>query len=120
MNAISNQPRNASTQAGFPPARPEPHQRAGDVAVALTARQIIGLGNTPYRYLPLYARIAVERLDADPDMRTGQTLDELMVAYAQTMGKTVDLETCAAAHHTCARRFWNFQETVDGAPWLVR
>ena len=68
MNAISNQPRNASAQAGFPPAPPEPHQRAGDVAVALAARQIIGLGNTSYRYLPLYARIAVERLDADPEI----------------------------------------------------
>lgn len=64
-----------------------------------------GLGLTPFQYLPLFAKVAIERLDCAEHLRTAKQLDELLQAYATTYGLKVDLETCAAAHTICARRF---------------
>jgi hypothetical protein len=119
MSALKSIPSNATSQAGCSPCTPATHQEAADVSAALAAGEILGLGNTPFMYLPLYARVAVERLDRDDSLRTGAQLDELLKAYAESMAHTVDLETCAAAHRVCSKRFYNFAETVQGAPWVV-
>ncbi|GAA4012450.1 hypothetical protein GCM10022212_02640 [Actimicrobium antarcticum] len=52
--------------------------------------------------------MAIERLDADNALRTETTFDGLLQAYAGTYGQLEDMETCAAAHHICSRRFWDF------------
>ena len=90
-----------------------PHAAGRDVAQALTLPpgdpgRPRGLGLTPLHFLPLYARVAIERLDAAHNLRTAAQLDELLQAYATTYGLTVDLETCAAAHRICSRRFLCF------------
>ena len=89
------------------------HHTAIDVAAALTQGERLGLGQTPVQHLPLFARVAIERLDADSHLRTAPQLDELLQAYANFYCLTVDLETCASAHQICHRRFWNFQADPD-------
>lgn len=63
------------------------------------------MGPTPYQYLPLWARVAIERLDACAELRTEAMLDELLDSYAKTYGETVDEQTRASARHICRRRF---------------
>ncbi len=63
------------------------------------------LGYTPYQYLPLFAKIAIERLDADCDLRSNIMLDELLNSYAKTYGDQCDSQTRDSAHHICNRRF---------------
>jgi hypothetical protein len=60
---------------------------------------------TPYQYLPQFAKLAIERLNADSDLRTAASLDELISAYAKTYGETCDEHTRESTHHICARRF---------------
>ena len=60
---------------------------------------------TPYQYLPLYVKVAIERLDQNSDMRSGAQLDELIDAYAKTYGTTCDEHERESAHHICTRRF---------------
>lgn len=60
--------------------------------------------HTPYQYLPPFAKIAIERLDADADLRTPDKLDELLNAYAKTYGQSCDDDTRTSAHRICARR----------------
>ena len=62
--------------------------------------------------LPLFAQVVIERLNADDGLRTEAMLDELLQRYAAFYRMTVDIETCAAAHHISARRFWNFQASA--------
>lgn len=105
-------PSSPSSHAGVPPAPPETHQNATDVAAALAKGGRLGLGMTPFQYLPLFAQVAIERLNADDGLRTEAMLDELLQRYAEFYRMTVDIETCAAAHHISARRFWNFQASA--------
>lgn len=63
------------------------------------------MGPPPYQYLPLWARVAIERLDACADLRTESMLDELLTAYAKTYGEPVDEQTRESARHICRRRF---------------
>ena len=110
MSATMTKPSNPTTHAGLSSPHPsETHQGAGDVAAALAEDGRLGLGTTPFQYLPLFARVAIERLNADDGLRDSVMLDELLQRYAEFYRMTVDIETCAAAHHICARRFWNFQ-----------
>ena len=53
---------------------------------------------TPYQYLAFFARLAIERLDSDSDLRTDDRLDELLDAYARTYGETCDtsIDECYA------------------------
>ena len=62
-------------------------------------------GYTPYQYLPLFAKIAIERLDADSDLRSNIMLDELLDSYAKTYGLQCDSHCRDSAHHICNRRF---------------
>ncbi|WP_051953838.1 hypothetical protein [Xenophilus azovorans] len=55
--------------------------------------------------LPLFARIAVERLDADASLRKAETLDALLDAYARTYGLSCDDRTREVCHEVCASRF---------------
>lgn len=64
--------------------------------------------------LPLFARLAIERIDADSDLRTGAKLDELLRAYAAQYRETCDDHTRQSAHAIASRRFWNFRP--DDAP----
>jgi hypothetical protein len=63
------------------------------------------LNFTPYQYLPLFAKVSIERLDADSDLRTGDKLDSLLDGYAATYGVECDSNTRESAHHICTRRF---------------
>lgn len=90
------------------------HVTGREVAVTLALRvndpaRSLGLGMTPYQHLPLYAKLAIERLDCAGELRSAAQLDELLQAYAATYGLTVDLPTCAAAHRICAKRFACFK-----------
>ncbi len=58
-----------------------------------------------YQYLPLFAKLAIERLDADSDLRTAEKLDELIDAYAKTYGEECDDYIRASAHFRCSKRF---------------
>ena len=60
---------------------------------------------TPYQYLSLFAKVAIERLDADSDLRTASMLDFLLDSYARTYGLECDSHTRDSAHHVCTRRF---------------
>lgn len=70
-----------------------------------------------YQYLPTWAKIAIERLDADSDLRNGAMLDQLLNAYAASNGQACDAHIRASSHHICGRRFWNFAPLpTDPAP----
>lgn len=85
------------------------HVSISDSVIAMRSDSRIGVGQTPYRYLPLYARIAVERLDCDPGLRNFRMLDTLLQSYAQSYSEKVDVETCVSAHQICSKRFWDFE-----------
>lgn len=82
------------------------------------------MGPTPYQYLPLWAKLAVERLDTCAELRTEPMLDELLEGYAKTYGETVDGQTRESARHICRRRFaGSYTEPVrtdDIPPGTVR
>ncbi len=63
------------------------------------------MGPTPYQYLPLWAKVAIERLNADAELRTESMLDELLDSYAKTYGEAVDDQTRESARHICRSRF---------------
>lgn len=73
----------------------------------------MSLGLTPFQYLPLFAKVAIERLDCAQHLRTAAQLDYLLQAYAKTYGLTVDVGTCASAHRIYARRFVAFVAFSD-------
>lgn len=52
-----------------------------------------GSANTPAPSLPLWAQVAIERLDACTELRNQVTLDELLTGYARTYGAAVPPET---------------------------
>ena len=56
-------------------------------------------------HLPLWARDAIERLDACSDLRSQRQLDELLDAYAKTYGVQVDDAIRTAAQRICRDRF---------------
>ena len=60
---------------------------------------------TPYQYLPLFAKVAIERLDADSDLRTSQKLNELLDAYSKTYGLVCDDHDRESSQYICSRRF---------------
>jgi len=68
---------------------------------------------TPYQYLPLFAKVAIERLDQNYDMRNGGTLNEMLDAYAKTYGIECDTETRQSAAHIASRRFANFSASQE-------
>lgn len=70
--------------------------------------ETLNIGMTPYQYMPLFAKIAIERLDADSDLRSIAVLDQLLTAYAKTYGADVDAVTKRSAHYICSRRFPNY------------
>lgn len=59
----------------------------------------------PFQYLPLWARVAIERLDACAELRTQAMLDELLHGYAKTYGNVVDEPTRESCRRICRRRF---------------
>ena len=63
------------------------------------------MGPTPYQYLPLWAKVAIERLDADAALRSEAMLDELLDSYARCYAEVVDPQTRDSARHICRRRF---------------
>jgi hypothetical protein len=58
-----------------------------------------------YNSLPVFAKVAIERLDGASELRTADSLDFLLDAYARTYGLECDSHTRASSHHICARRF---------------
>jgi len=68
---------------------------------------------TPYRYLPLFVRVAIERLDSDRALRTARQLDDMIDAYAKTYGTTCEPPDRASAHHICACRFGDSFKPAD-------
>lgn len=67
------------------------------------------------RSFPLWARVAVERLDACAGLRSEATLDELLIAYAKTYGEAVPAALRASVHELCRGRFAEFQQTLQDA-----
>ena len=67
------------------------------------------LGFTPYQYLPLFAKVSIERLDQDSDLRSSDKLNELLDAYAKKYGESCDQQSRDSAHHICSKRFANFR-----------
>ncbi|MEJ8816123.1 hypothetical protein WKW77_34085 [Variovorax ureilyticus] len=59
----------------------------------------------PFQCLPLFAKVAIERLDADHALRTGVQLDALLDAYAKTYGLACDEHTRFSAQYICERRY---------------
>jgi len=55
--------------------------------------------------LPLFAQIAVDRLAADPSLRSEKQLDALLAAYAFQYAMPVEREVADAARALCRRRF---------------
>ena len=66
------------------------------------------MDHTPYQYLPTFAKVAIERLDQNSDMRNTNTLNAMLDAYAKTYGIECDNETRESAAHIASRRFANF------------
>jgi len=58
-----------------------------------------------FHQLPLYARIAIERLIADESLRSNLKLDELLDAYAAIYGEECCSVTRDNAHRYCMRMF---------------
>lgn len=61
-----------------------------------------------YQYLPLFAKVAIDRIDSDSSLRTTEQLDSMLDAYAKTYGTECDDYIRFSAQHIAARRFWNF------------
>lgn len=61
--------------------------------------------NIPYQRFPLWAKVSIERLDADSTLRNDGMLDELLSGYAASYGLAVDEETRQIVLQTCKLRF---------------
>lgn len=59
----------------------------------------------PLRSLPLWAQVAIERLDACTELRNQAMLDELLTGYARTYGAAVPPEIRSAVRQICHLRF---------------
>lgn len=86
----------------------ETHCTIADVAASMENVSKRPIDATTYTYLPLYAKVAVDRLACDYSLRSSAKLDELLCAYATCYQLTVDILTCANAHRICASRFSDF------------
>lgn len=64
--------------------------------------------NEHYQYLPLFAKVSIERIDQNSDMRNTECLNSLLDAYAKTYGIECDDSTRKSAQYIAKRRFWNF------------
>lgn len=62
-----------------------------------------------YSLLPLFAKIALDRLANDSKLRNSKILDELLQSYADFYLMKVDMITCLATHSMCKRRFSDFE-----------
>lgn len=97
---------------------PDPEPAAPVDAPAPTAAGLIadaiarGRSRTPIAHLPIYARLAIERADADSALRTSDKVRELICAYARTYGAKPESWELESALYICGRRFWDF----DAAP----
>ncbi len=67
----------------------------------------------PLRSLPLWARVAIERLEACTELRNQAMLDELLTGYARTYGAAVPPEIRSAVRQICQLRF---RESYLSAP----
>ena len=57
-----------------------------------------------YQYLPLYAKLTLERMDGDSSLRTVDMMDGLLAAYAAQYRETVeDYVRASVAHHAFKR-----------------
>jgi hypothetical protein len=70
------------------------------------------MASASFQHLPLWARVAIERLDACTGMRTQRQLVEFLDAYAKTYGVEVDDATRAATLCICRDRFGDTFKTV--------
>ena len=68
---------------------------------------------TAYQYLPAFAIVALERLDADNTLRTSVKLDEFLDAYAKVYGVTCDDKDRASSHYIAVRRFYDFELDLE-------
>jgi hypothetical protein len=59
----------------------------------------------PYQYLPTFAKMAIEQLDADSSLRNATMLNLLLDFYAESNGTAPDSHTRESAQHICRRRF---------------
>jgi hypothetical protein len=62
-----------------------------------------------YQYLPLYCRIAIERLDGMPGWRNPERLDSLIDSYAKAYGETCDEYLRESTHYRASKRFYDFE-----------
>lgn len=60
---------------------------------------------TQFQLLPLFVRVAIERLDADNALRNSHTLDALLDSYAKTYGTACADPLRETAHKQCIQRF---------------
>ncbi len=65
-----------------------------------------------YSLLPLFAKIALDRLASDSNLRNSKMLDELLQSYADFYLMKVDMITCLATHCMCKRRFSEFESEL--------
>ena len=65
-----------------------------------------------FQHLPLWAKVAIERLDACGELRTQRQLTEFLDAYAKTCGAKVDDATRTAVTRICRDRFGDTFKTV--------
>ncbi len=67
------------------------------------------MNHTPYSYLPLYVRMAIEWVDSHYHSRNHAKLVEMVHLYASTQwGSSPSDDDIAAASHHCERRFPNY------------
>lgn len=62
-----------------------------------------------YQYLPLYCKVAIERLDGNPDYRNPSMLDSMIDSYAKTYGETCEDYLRESAHFRASNRFYDFE-----------
>jgi hypothetical protein len=60
-----------------------------------------------YQYLPLYTKLAIERLDADYTLRNAAMLNHLLDAYAEQYRETCDEHIRMSVRYRATRRFGN-------------
>lgn len=83
------------------------------------------MGPTPYQYLPLPARCAIEYLDAQGyGNRTLEKLEKYLEHYFKTYGQQCDPQTRYSAYHIAIKRFVLDesipQNVIDAAPSFTR
>ena len=60
---------------------------------------------TPYNFQPIWAKVVIERIGQDSDLRTPARVNELLDAYARTYGETVTDSKRADVHELIMRRY---------------